>query len=293
VFTQMESRATKTQIAFRNILFLTDFSPLSSAALPFAVAVARKYASKLSVVHVVPSPAAVPRVSVALLQDQMERDSRLAMNELVSQVGDVFFETSIEKGDVIRVVLGLIESKSIDLVVLGTHGRTGVNKVVLGSVAETIFRRASCPVLTIGPHVSTSPPNVASTHEVLFATDFSPHSLAAAPYAISLARGSQARLSLTYVIESVRETLPPDMLTVRLHDVVPPDAGLSCRPKSFILYGDPAAEIVGLARERAVDLIVLGVQPRHRPLDISTHLPWATAHRIVTQASCPVLTVRG
>jgi nucleotide-binding universal stress UspA family protein len=293
VLTVMKSVDARTRVGFRNILFPTDFSTPSHAALPFALAIARKYASKLNVVHVVPPPPPSPRVSVVLIAAQTERDAQEAMANFVAPLREISCESAIERGDINAALSGIIEAKKIDLVVLGTHGRTGASRFVLGSVAEGIFRRAGCPVLTVGPHVSANPAHVADTHEILYATDFTAHSLAAAPYAISLAQENQARLSLVYVIKNGEEKVPPDMLTVRLQDLVPPDAELSCRPKSFIMYGDPAVEILELARERAADLIVLGVRASNLYLNASMHLPWATAHRVVTQACCPVLTVRG
>jgi len=119
------------------------------------------------------------------------------------------------------------------------------------------------------------------------------HSLAAAPYAISLAQENQARLSLLYVIKDAEEKLSPDILKTRLQELIPAEAELWCRPNCFVRHGFPEVEILDLARERAVDLIVLGVRSTHGIPGISTHLPWAIAHRVVNQAHCPVLTVRG
>jgi nucleotide-binding universal stress UspA family protein len=86
------------------------------------------------------------------------------------------------------------------MLVLGTHGRSGVGKLLIGSVAEEVFRRAACPVLSIGPKVSQQPAGEIQFHNILFATDFSENSLAALPYAISLAEEDQAQLTLLYVI---------------------------------------------------------------------------------------------
>ena len=93
-----------------------------------------------------------------------------------------------------------IEADDVDLIVLGTHGRTGAEKLLLGSVAEEIFRRSPVPVLTIGPGVRSSTHNAGRFRRVLFATDLSPESLAAAPYAITLAQENQARLALLLVM---------------------------------------------------------------------------------------------
>ena len=120
----------------------------------------------------------------------------------------------------------------------GTHGRSGIGKLLLGSVAETIFRHAGCPVLTVGPAVSGEPRSIVELHEILFATDFSESSLAALPYAISLAQQDRARLYLLHVLQ--QSTAASELFWVsRLRDLVPPTIELGCAPKSFIQYGSP------------------------------------------------------
>lgn len=123
----------------------------------------------------------------------------------------------------------------IDLIVLGTHGRTGWGKVLLGSVAESIFRKAPCPVVTVGPHCSADPKRSVEFHQIVFATNFSPESLVAAPYAVSLAQENQAKLTLLHVVEDPKSGLGnPDQL-------VPPELAMLCRviPKEARLWCGP------------------------------------------------------
>ena len=96
------------------------------------------------------------------------------------------------EGGVWLVLKSVIDEKKIDLLVLGTRGRTGIGKFFLGSVAEEIVRQAHCPVLTVGPHSPSEPPREGRFRQILYATDFSEESLAAAPYAISLTRTSSS-----------------------------------------------------------------------------------------------------
>ena len=206
---------------------------------------------------------------------------RIATLEIVTRTGDVWAELS----EVIR-------AEDIDLVVIGTHGRTGVGKLLMGSVAEKIFRHAPCPVLTVGPQVSGEPDSIADLHEILFPTDFSAESLAALPYAVSLAQSGGARLYLLHVAGTAQPPREAPLRT-RLRNLVPPETALFCEPKFFLEFGPPAERILALTEELGTDLVVLGVKRTPLFFEPSTHLPLATAYKIVSQAICPVLTVRG
>jgi len=134
-------------------------------------------------------------------------------------------------------------------------------------------------------------------HELLYATDFSRESLAALPYAVSLAQEHQAQLALLYVLEradaSIKDAeLNAASLLHRLHSLVPPEAELWCHPKYFVKFGAPADQILELATMRRPHLIVLGVRRGRGPILAAAHAPMGTAHKVVSQANCPVLTVR-
>jgi nucleotide-binding universal stress UspA family protein len=226
------------------------------------------------------------------------RETRQQAHELLSHLEGVEAEELVRSGDVWTVIEDVIETFKIDLVVLGTHGRTGWGKVLLGSVAETIFRKAPCPVITVGPHCSADPKHSVEFHKIVFATNFSLGSLVAAPYAVSLAQENQARLTLLHVIEEPTSGLGnPDQLVPpelpMLCRVVPKEARLWCEPEFLVEEGIAANKILEIAAEKKADLIVLGVHPPRGPLRADTHLPITTAHKVVSQAPCPVLTVRG
>jgi nucleotide-binding universal stress UspA family protein len=210
-------------------------------------------------------------------------------------------DTAIKRGfDVWPTVEDAILEHKPDLIVLGTHGRTGAQKLIMGSVAEEIFRRSPVPVLTIGPAVNRGLHSGARFHRILFATDFTPESLAAAPWAISMAQENLARLILLNVLRQ-REVSPNERIAeetvahamYQLHKLVPPSAELWCRPEAFVQYGDPAHKILDLAQERGVDLIVLGVREATGYVGATTHLARTTAQNVVAHAHCPALTVRG
>ena len=291
----MKPALAASPVLVSNILFATDFSHHSNLALPYAVSVARKYGAKIHALHVLPETLGVP-VAVreglhAIRTPKHEDDQGIA--SLATRLSGVPHEILSRKGDIWYEVAKVVDTGKIDLIVMGTHGRSGVGKVLMGSVAERVFRQALCPVLTVGPSVSGEPSSIADLHEILFATDFSPESLSALPYAISLAEEHDARLYLLHVAESPMDPEAEVLVKSRMRNLVPAAAKLSSLPRAFIEYGAPAERILAIAEELATDLIVLGVRRIPLNFEPSTHLPLATAYKIVNQAVCPVLTIRG
>ncbi len=291
----------KTRIALKNVLFATDFSPAANAALPFAIQIARRYGAKVYGVHVRPAelygpapPESWPLVAEAS-RDAAKEDAR----QLEEQLQDIPHEVIVGEGDIWGVLASVIQDSDIDLIVLGTRGRTGLGKILLGSVAEEIFRQAPCPVFTVGPHVAFNAERAVKMHEILYPTDFSPESLAAAPYAVSLAQENQARLTLLHVFENPKagDLLDPEQFrnpTLRvLRSLVPAEAELWCEPEYLVEHGVPADTILQLAEQKGTDLIVLGVRRPHGVPGAATHLGGALAHKVVSHAKCPVLSVRG
>jgi nucleotide-binding universal stress UspA family protein len=296
----MEARETKTRIALKNILFATDFSAAANAALPFATQIARRYGAKVYGVHVntfndytAIAPDAWPAMAEAA-EKEAQDDAQL-LNE---QLQGIDHEAIISRGNVWEAVSTLIKEKDIDLIVLGTRGRTGIGKALLGSMAEEILRQAPCPVLTAGPHVTAKPEHVAEVREIVYATDLAVDFPAAAPYAISLAEENQAHLALLHVIEHPKtgELVQPRDVTEtklrKLRELVPEEAELWCEPACLVEQGNAAEKILAVAEQRDADLIVLGARPVKGLLGAGTHLNAGTVHKVVSQAKCPVLTVR-
>jgi nucleotide-binding universal stress UspA family protein len=293
----MKAATAKTRTKFENILFATDFSPAAAHAIPFIKKIARHFQSNLVTLHVKPpvvNPMTQPGtwpvdLKAAKVFDKEHRD------ELLDTFAGINTEVVIEEGNIQAQLENAIQKYDTDLVIIGTRGRTGLVKMLLGSVAEEIFRTVPCPVLTVGPH---SEARKAEIREILFATDFASEAPAAAVYAVSLAQEFQARLTLLHVVP---EPKPGDLVSwfdVResskklLRNLVPAEAEAWCKPEYFVERGDPAQRILDLVNVRAVDLIILGAQPEKGVPGAATHLPIATAHKIVAHANCPVLTVR-
>ena len=293
---EVKNAETSTQVAFKNILFATDFSSTAKLALPYAVEMARRSAATVHVVHVV-QPDIYPLVppsrwpEIAQEEEEFRQESRSQLEEELQGLPHEFL---FPAGNVWQNLARVIEDRNIDLVVLGTHGRTGVEKVLAGSVAEEIFRQAACPVLTVGPAVSSKASHAAAAELncILYATDFSPESLMAAPYAISLAKEHHAELILMHSTQNA-EPEQVDSAFQTLRDVVLLGAGLGSNPRCIVERGGPADTILGVATRHNVDMIVLGVRSTGGHLTAATHVGRSIAYKVVAEAVCPVLTVRG
>lgn len=283
------------RVSLKNILYLTDFSESSAAALPFAVAIARNHGASVHALHVL-----TPSIPEAC-RDAVIADEELASTEMAkisSQLVDVAHDTAVKHGTALwSAVEPVVRDCKIDLIVLGTHGRTGVPKLLLGSFTEEIFRRSNVPVLTVKRDVFKGTDANGRFRSVLFATDFSKASLAAAPLAVSIAEQNDARLDLLNVMPEVGMKhygeVTIEVVLQNLRNLIPCDSRMRYRPSVVVEYGEAADRILKTAADRGTDLIVLGVRDAARHLTAATHLERATAHNVVAHARCPVLTVRG
>jgi len=292
------------RIALTNVMFATDFSPYSEVALPYALAITRQYGAKLYGAHIVSSEDylfTAPDLWPAHVK-QEERLQHEIITRLDKQLSGIAHEALFGVGDVWKVLSRLLAEHAIDLLVVGTHGRTGARKLLMGSVAEKIFRQATCPVLSVGPNVLHKSNGEIQFQRIVFATNFGEESLAALPYALSLAEEHQAELIVLHVVEQPAAGIldvekVKSSIKERLQKFVPPEAESWCHVKCLVEFSHqfarPAERIVEVGRDRAADLIVLGVRPTHASMGTVTHLANTTAQHVVAHALCPVLTVRG
>jgi nucleotide-binding universal stress UspA family protein len=289
----MKAVQARSRIALKNILFATDFSSAANAAAPFAIQLARSYGAKVYGLHVSlfdDYTSAAPE-AWAMMAEAREKQAQGNARQLNEQLAGIEHEVLLSEGNIWEIVSEVIKQKEIDLIVLGTRGRTGLGKALLGSVAEQILRQAPCPVLTVGPHVTLQPEKAAKMHEILYATDLAADFPVAAPYAISLAQENQAQLALLYVSEEFEQPVHfAEEIGRKLRKLVPEEADLWCQPHYFVEQGIPADKILETAAERNVDLIVLGAQPARW---LASHVNAGTVHKVISEARCPVLTVHG
>jgi nucleotide-binding universal stress UspA family protein len=297
----MNTVSTGTRVSLKSILYASDFSPASVSALPYVLGLAKQYGATVHALHV-RFPATYPMVgpeAMPQILEAAEEQAKFDAQQLHDALANVPHDVTVSEGDLWPTMSEIIRKQKIDLIVIGTHGRTGVGRALLGSVAEEIFRKASCPVLTVGPHVSKDTGRRLEMKEILYATDFSPEAREALPYAVSLAQEHQARLTLLHVVgepkvgELVNAVHYVDSTLRQLRELVPPEVDRWCEPKFLVEHGPAADKIMEAAIAIGADLIVLGVRSAGGNIGTATHLLRPTAHRVVTQAQCPVLTVRG
>jgi nucleotide-binding universal stress UspA family protein len=279
-----------------NVLFPTDFSRCAQTALPYACTLAQQNNATLHMLNVVNSPMpaelGVPYMEPAAEDDAARRDlARMAELPIVKAVRH---EISIHRGLVWEVACRLADERKFPLIVMATHGRRGVRQFFLGSVAEQVFRRSHCPVLTVGPGAPKTGPANGRFSTILLALDLSPESLTVVDWAHMLALANQSRLILfhsTLENADVASAIPNyledavEKAKKRMSALVRKDVPWT---DIAIKIGDAAEKILETALDRNADLIVIGAR---RGRTLAAHTPWAVAHEVVCAAHCPVLTV--
>ena len=298
-------------IEFKHILCPVDFSDSSSRSLDHAVALARWYDSKLTVLHVVPSfePVQVRGELGVPIQvvNPLPREEVVAEMRRHLDVAGVPPEAVLtaRAGDASTTIIDEAVTSSADLVVMGTHGRRGFKRLLLGSVTETVLREAPCPVLTVPPHVPSDSTRVVVFKRILCPVDFSPSSLQALGFALDLARQSNGAVTLLNVVEWLAEEDPmvsahfnvPEVrghmredAEQRLQALVAAESRTWSEIENVIAFGRAHREVLRVAETKRADLIVMGAQGRG---GVGLALFGSTTQQVLRGASCPVLTVRG
>ena len=296
-------------IEIARILCPVDFSECSRWALDHAIAIARWYGSSIAALHVhvadmTPVPTRLgPGVGEPVVLTESERERLTAdLGRFVAadRAGGVSIEVAVAAGTAVKEILAKGEEMAADLLVMGTHGRSGFERLVLGSVAEKVLRKATCPVLTVPPSTSGAvPAGPVLFKHILCAVDFSGASLKALNYAMSLAQEADARLTVLHVIEwpasepvwTESIDLPSLEHTARvsLKAAVPDVVRAYCQVEEDVKMGKAYRQILNVAEERQSDLIVMGVRGRGTA-DLMFF--GSTTQHIVRAATCPVLTLR-
>ena len=283
-------------IQLDRILYATDFSRASERALPIVSAVARRYGSQVFLAHI-NTPETYPIEVPAVPPTDGEAMTQREMYKLLHEPSLAGLKTTveIESGSPVERINKYVEKHSIDLVIIGTHGRTGARHALMGSVAEEIFRRLKCPVLTVGPNLDPRFTLAKTIKNILFPTDLSPESKAVFPYLASLAAEFKSEIVVLHVLPAEPARNPDARkLAEPLWQEMQHDFGRHLSPKckaSYMVdFGEVAPRILSAADYYQSDLIGLGVREGN---ELITHLRSTAAYRVVIGAACPVLTVRG
>lgn len=297
---------------FEKILCPVDFSETSEIALDYALAIARTREAEVSVLHVLPEVLAAPDVypylsAPVLLTDEMRERAYEQLGRFVHRALErgVSAEVLLEEGDVVEATLDTAKRLSSDLVVMGTHGRKGFSRMLLGSVTEKLLRRSEVPVLSVGarapgPHVDEGP----TFRRILCPVDFSDSSLRGLEIARGLA-GRPEELTVLHVVELYLDAVAADAVAFdlaeleerhreqaeqKLEQILPGELRKGVRLETAVLRsGGPYKEILRRVEENEHDLVVMGVFGRSAA---DMLFFGSTTNHVVRAAACPVLTVR-
>jgi nucleotide-binding universal stress UspA family protein len=286
-------------VQLQRILVATDFSKGARSALDYALGMARKFQSKIFLVHAISSVVS-QYVSPEASEEVVQNAKRFAAGEMQRLVeetgsGDLVQTEILCCGPIWPQLQDFAKMNVVDLIVLGTHGRSVVKKQLLGPVAEEIFRLAERPILTVGTHAETAEVSRGGVRRILYATNFKPHAERAASFAYTLEREQSAQLTVLHVVEELVDTpksgheIVEDFMVHRMKRGMPSVCVGKCEPSFQVRFGDPAEEILALAHAECSDLIVLGMRSGKRA---TGQLPSAVAYKLACQSPCPVLTVR-
>ena len=281
-------------VKITHILCPVDFSDTSNQALAHALVIAGRYGATVTILHVRPDGDEMATIERCRREDEVARLTAGAPGVVVA----VRFET----GQVVTTIVECAASLGVDLIVMGSHGTSGFERLLLGSVTDDVLRKAGCPVLVVPPSADTASRRP-FTH-LLCPVDFSPASRTGLALACSIAQEADAALTLLHVLD-----LPPenDLITsgpfaypecraqrerdahIALKCLIPPDLKTSRPPVTLVAIGNPYREILRIAAEQSVDLIVSGVHGRN-PWDLLIF--GSTTNQVIRRATCPVLSVR-
>jgi nucleotide-binding universal stress UspA family protein len=304
-------------IEIQRILCPVDFSEHSRRAVDHAIAIARWYGSTVTALHVFsPAPVAAygpgPVILEPMVLTDADRDQLLAETRAfiaAEAAPEVAIDAVVRQGYAARGILEQAEGMRADLIVIGTHGRSGFERLVLGSVAERVLRKAGCPVLTVPKRLpDAAPVGPVVYKKILCPVDFSDSSMQALKYAVSLAQEADATLTVLHVVvNELEDTVDmdtivnkagmtisdflktrEDTLGLRLQEAVT-GAGEFCTVESVMTHGRAWREILRIAEERRSELIVMGVRGRGAA---DLLFLGSTTQHVVREASCPVLTLR-
>jgi len=276
--------AKESATGIPRILCPIDFSEFSESVLAYAAAFAKMFGSELTVLHV-----SEARQSIA--------DELQLLLAPLSSTG-VTLHTRIADGNTAAEIVRHAAEHDVDLVVMGTHGRSGFDRLTLGSVAEKVLRKSPCPVLTIPPGAARLAADV-SVRRILCPTDASTCSDQAMDFALSLAERADAAVTALHVVETIETRPELSSATTELQkrrcatelrflEATNAARAGGKRITNAVTLGRPYLEILRMVEARAIDLVVMGVRGRG-PIDMA--LFGSTTNHVVRRATCPVVTV--
>jgi nucleotide-binding universal stress UspA family protein len=281
-------------VSLKNILFATDFSEASMKAFPYAASLARKFGASVFACHII-TPTSLATAAPQSAPYFYEAEYEAATKELDNIVHSPELEGIKTKALLSSGILGdalqeEIKQNHIDLIVAGTHGRTGLRRFLLGSAVEGICRVATCPVLTVGPD---QPNSRIKLDNILVPTDLSEESMRALPFVVRIAGAYGAKVTVLHVLPEETASNPDTQKLSEpvcknmVHLFEPQLAPLNA--EYVIESGETVETILKVAHEKSADMIVLGVRDAFLP---GIHVRTSVAYQIMAAAHCPVVNCR-
>jgi nucleotide-binding universal stress UspA family protein len=283
-------------IRVKKILVPVDFSEPSKKAVNYGLSLCLEFKAQLILTHIVPYDA---------LAYLAAKESLLALIPAAYRE-DLNFEIIVKAGDVRQELLGIVEEKDIDLVVMGSHGRSYFERMLLGSVTERMLRRLHVPILTVShldPAKEIHEPGPVPLRKLMYATDLTDGSEAGLEFSMRLARGLDAHLTVVHVLQAMDAALlglegvgvAPDYVdqvraqaAERLNRLVALASDGSVPVTTVLTEGVPCDAINTLAAEHKADLVIINLQEKGR---LERALLGATAERVIRTAPVPVLSL--
>ena len=288
------------KVRFKKILCTTDLSDLSNTSITYGMALAQEFNAKLFVAHVVDLTSAVAYGEVLFAPAEIqEKTVVFAKEQIESQMRNAScdWETIVPIGHPADEIFNIVETQGIDLVISATHGRTGLKRIVLGSVTGRLMRSLPCPFMIVRRKENQT----AFFKRILIGCDFSQDSNLAFEYGLSLAQEFQSELHLVHVMETddyrdllkngkeaQSESKEQEESRERMRQMLPAESYNWCQPKLVLLAGRPFEEITKYALFNHIDLIVLGIRGHNL---IETLFAGSTTDRVSRQSPCPILSV--
>ena len=286
------------------ILCPVDFSEFSVRAYRHALSVAQHYRAQLVALHIVelwryPSLSFVPAGTAydETCQAFCEKGEQ-ELQELVrsNTPREYMPELVVQEGNAADTILSVAARLRADAIVMGTHGRRGYNRMMLGSVAERVMRNSPCPVLVVNKpldDLSAASSEVGQDHRlyrILFCTDFSENSKRALHYAISAATEYDAELTLLHVLDEKPAKIDQAIAatTQQLEQLIPAEERKTLKVRFAVRVGKPYEQIIQFAKQAHPDIVAMGVHGRGS-LDLAVF--GSTTYRVIQLGPCPVLAV--
>ena len=280
--------------SLKNILFATDFSEAPMKAFPYAASLAKKFGASIFACHIITPTSlvtAAPQSAPYFYEAEYEAATKELDNILhSSQLEGIKTKALVSSGILGDALLDEINKNNIDLIVAGTHGRTGFRRLLLGSAVESICRVATCPVLTVGPD---HPPSRITLNSILVPTDLSEESMRSLPFVLRVASQYGAKVTVLHVLPEETAT-NPDMqklsepvLRNMVHIFEPLLAPL--KTEFVIEAGETVETILKVAHEKSADMIVMGIRDAFLP---GVHVRTSVAYRLMATSECPVVSCR-